>query len=99
MSVVFNFSRFPHHLIGLKVVDGGLLIYPYPYTGPPVTFRLEEIGEADFTGYLANFWTPRLATLMPNLRRVKFPSYLYSEVSAEEYFAILRARKVELCWA
>jgi hypothetical protein len=65
------------------VVDGYFLVYPYPYTGPPITFRLEEIGEADFTGYLGQFWAPRMATLMPNLRRAKFPSSLWNEVSVE----------------
>jgi len=99
MSVVLNFSRFLPHPFEIKVVDGYFLVYPYPYTGPPITFRLEEIGEADFTGYLGQFWAPHMATLMPNLRRAKFPSSLWNEVSVEKYFTILRARKVELCWA
>jgi hypothetical protein len=97
MSVVLNFSRFLLYPFESEIVNGVFLVYPYPHTGPPVTFRLEEIGEADFTGYLVQFWTPHMATLMPNLRRVKFPRGLYGEVSVEKYFAILQARGVVLC--
>jgi len=98
MSFVLNFSRFLPHPFKSKVVDGVFLVYPYPYNGPPITFRLEEIGEADFTGY-GQFWTPRIATLMPNLRRATFPEGLCYEVSVQKYFTILRARGVALSWA
>ena len=93
---VLDFKKFLSRPFYSAVVDGEFLVYLYPYTEPPVTFRLEEIVEADFTGY-GQFWTPRIATLMPNLRRARFPSSLCNEVPVEKYFAILQARKVELC--
>jgi hypothetical protein len=93
---VLDFKKFLSRPFYSAVVDGEFLVYLCPYTESPVTFRLEEIVEADFTGY-GQFWTPRIATLMPNLRRVKFPSGLYGEVSVEKYFTILQARGVVLC--
>ena len=88
---VLDFKKFISYPFYSEVVNGEFLVYLYPYTEPPVIFRLEKIVEADFTGY-GQFWAPRIATLMPNLRRATFPEGLCYEVSVQKYFTILRAR-------
>lgn len=93
---VLDFREFISYPFYSEEVDG--VFYLWPYTKPPITFRLEEIVEVNFTGY-GDLWTPQMAISMPNLRRATFPEGLCYEVSVQKYFTILRARGVALSWA